>query len=112
MNPSDYGSIRSETQMDGFIRYIVSSNKRIFEIDISNDKVINNVTILGLSDFKWIDTIVSEDCFKREIGKSTLYFLDGEIILQKLQLNSKPFKVRSIEKDILKYFRHNRYRNN
>jgi hypothetical protein len=90
MNPSDYGNIRSKTQMDGFIRYIVSSNIRIFEIDVILD--INKVTILGLSDFKWVDTKISDDSFKREIGKSTLYFLNGEIILQKLQLNAKSFK--------------------
>jgi hypothetical protein len=112
MNPSDYGDIRSKTQMDGFIRYIVSSNIRIFEIDVSNDQSINNVTILGLSNLKWIDTIISEDYFKREIGKSTIYFLDGEIVLQKLQLNAKPFKAKSLDKDIIKHFRHNRYRNN
>ena len=111
MNPSDYGDIRSKTKMDGFIRYIVSSNKRIFEIDVTDNK-INNVTILGLSDFKWIDTIVSDDCFKREIGKSTIYFLNGEIVLQKLQLNAKPFKLKTLDKDIIKYFRHDGYRNN
>lgn len=92
MNPSDYGSIRSQTEMDGFTRYIVSSNIRIFEIDIYHKCLINKVTILGLSNFNWVDTKISDDLFKREIGKSTIYFLDREIILQKQQLNAKPFK--------------------
>ena len=46
------------------------------------------------SDFKWTDTLIADpDCsFKREIGKTTIYFLDGQIILQKLELASKSFK--------------------
>jgi len=112
MNPSDYGDIRSKTEIDGIIRYIVESNKRSFEIDISLDGLTNKVRILGASKFEWIDIKISDDYFKREIGKSTLYFLDGELILQKAQLNAKPFRAKSVEKDIIKYFRHNGYRNN
>jgi hypothetical protein len=52
--------------------------------------MINNVTILGLSDFKWIDRKLV-DGFVRDIGKTTLYFLDGELIYIK-QLNAKTFR--------------------
>lgn len=112
MNPSDYGSIRSKIQMDGIIRYIVESNNKTFEIDVSLDGVTNNVRIMGASKLEWIDIKISDDSFKREISKSTLYFFDGELILQKTQLKSKPFRTKSLEKDIIKDFRHNRYRNN
>jgi hypothetical protein len=91
MNPEDYGSIRNKELHHDYTRYIVSDNKRIYEIDVSLDRMSNKVTILGLSDFKWIDTKISDDCFKREIGKSTIYFLDGEMIFEK-QLNAKSFR--------------------
>jgi len=92
MNPNDYGIVLSKSISNGFTRYITTTNKQIFQIDISLDEMINNVIILGLSDFKWIDTKVNESLFKREIGKSTIYFLEGEIILQKQQLNAKSFR--------------------
>jgi hypothetical protein len=34
---------------------------------------------------------LSDGGFNREIGKSTIYFLDGEVVLRKQQLTAKPF---------------------
>jgi hypothetical protein len=92
MNPSDYGKVLGTTVFDKFTRFITTTNKRVFQIDVSLDNLINTVTILGSSDLSWIDTKISNDSFKREIGKSTIYFLDGEIILQKKELNAKSFR--------------------
>lgn len=94
MNYKDYGILITKEVMDGFTRYITSINKRIFQIDVNLDNKINNVTILGLSDFKWTDTQLegNSNYFKREIGRSTIYFLDGEIILEKKVLNAKSFR--------------------
>jgi hypothetical protein len=92
MNPADYGKVLVSSILDGFTRYIVTNNKRIFQIDVSLNKAINNVTILGGSDLKWTDRLLNDGSFKREIGKTTLYFLDGEVILQKKELNAKSFK--------------------
>ena len=91
MNPSDYGLVISSTTFDSFVRFIVKNGARIYQIDSTLDKLINNVTILGASDFKWTDTALTEG-FQREIGKSTIYFLDGEVVLRKQQLNAKPFR--------------------
>jgi hypothetical protein len=91
MYPEDYGIIQSSVLMEKFTRVIVSDNKRVYRIDVSLDGLVNNVTILGLSDFKWTDTNFGEG-FKREIGKTTLHFIDGEIVLQKQQLNAKTFR--------------------
>ena len=91
MNPSDYGLVRSSSTFDSFIRYIVKNGTRLYEIDSSLDGLVNKVTILGASDFKWTDTALTEG-FYREIGKSTIYFLDGEVVLRKQQLNAKPFR--------------------
>lgn len=91
MDPADYGIIRGKTQIDGGTRYFVASRNRIFEIDVSLDKSINSVSIIGASDLRWTDTKLSDDSFKREIGKATLYFLDGEIVLLKRQIPAKPF---------------------
>jgi len=56
---------------------------------------MNKVTILGNIRLSWIDykmDINNPDYFRRVIKKSTIYFLDGEIILRKKELPSKPFK--------------------
>jgi hypothetical protein len=96
MNPHDYGIIEVSNQIEeaGVIyhRYIVSSNNYTYRIDVF-DKV-NIVRILGKIDLTWTDYRISDDLtyFKREIGKSTLYFFDGEVVLQKLQLNAKSFR--------------------
>jgi hypothetical protein len=76
MNPSDYGLVRSSSTFDSFIRFIVKNGSRIYEIDSSLDGLTNKVTILGASDLTWTDTVLTLG-FKREIGKSTIYFLDG-----------------------------------
>jgi hypothetical protein len=99
MDPEDYGVIRNKELHNNYTRYIVSDNKHIYEIDVSLDKLTNKVTILGLSNFKWIDIKLDEDSFKRQIGKTTLHFLDGEVILVEKQLNAKSFKkLRSLYK--------------
>ena len=96
MNPHDYGIVEVSNQIEegGVIyhRYIVSGNNYTYRIDVF-DKV-NIVRILGKIDLTWTDYRISDDLtyFKREIGKSTLYFFDGEVVLQKLQLNAKSFR--------------------
>src|SRR5258705_2698373 len=60
MTPSDYGLIISTSTFETFIRYIVTNNKKVYQIDISLDRLINKVTILGLSDLKWTDTKLSD----------------------------------------------------
>ena len=91
MNPSDYGLVISSSTFDSFVRFIVKNGARIYQIDSTLDRMINKVTILGASDFKWTDTALIEG-FHREIGKSTIYFVDGEVVLRKQQLNAKPFR--------------------
>jgi len=72
MNINDYGTIRSKTEMEGFIRYIVSDNRRVYEIDVTLNEETNNVSILGPSDLKWTDRKSSEgEGFIRSLGKST-----------------------------------------
>jgi hypothetical protein len=93
MIPSEYGEIRSIQNTASYTRYIVRSlANKLFEIDVSLDKLVNNVTLLGASDLRWTDTALSDGSFKREIQKSTIYFLDGEIILRKQVLPVKPFR--------------------
>lgn len=94
MNPSNYGTIRGTSVNEkGDTRYFVIDNNtdKMYEIDISKNKLINKVTILGSSDFKWIDTKLNDNLFKRDIGKSTLYFLEGELVLQKRFIPTNPF---------------------
>jgi hypothetical protein len=57
MNPYEYGTVKSKLNMGSFTRYIVkASSNKIYEIDVSLDNLTNNVTFLGASDLKWIDT--------------------------------------------------------
>lgn len=81
MNPSDYGTILVNNLIGEVNRFIVNNGIRNYQIDVSLDGLINKITILGASDFKWVDTVQSEG-FKREIGKSTIYFVDGEIVFK------------------------------
>jgi hypothetical protein len=58
MIPSEYGVVRGISKFDTFVRHFVTNNKKLFQIDVSLDKLINNVTLIGASDLKWIDTVV------------------------------------------------------
>lgn len=103
MHPSDYGKIIAQTTFDTITRFIVNNGPRNYQIDISLDGLINNVTILGPSDFKWMDVALTEG-FQRIIGKSTIYFVDGEIVLRKQQLPAKSFTKISKEKVMMTNF--------
>jgi len=91
MNPSDYGTIRGITQIGEYNRHFIRKGNKVYEIDISLDKLINKVSLIGASDFSWIDTKLSDDSFKRELGKSTIYFLNGEQVLIKRLIPATPF---------------------
>jgi hypothetical protein len=104
MNPSDYGTILVNNVIDGINRFIVNSGTRHYQIDVSLDGLTNNVSILGAIDLSWVDTKISDDIFKREIGKSALFFMDGVRILSKKQLNAKPISKLSIETSIKSNF--------
>lgn len=60
-------------------------------MDVSLDQLTNKVSIIGASDLSWTDTKIDDNLFKREIGKATFYFLDGEMVLVKRQIPAKPF---------------------
>lgn len=99
MNPSEYGEIIVDNyvQLEGeyFHRFVAVKGDKTYQIDVYNDGLINKVRILGNIDLSWMDTKIGEigtDIFKREIKKSTIYFMDGEKVLRKQILNAKPFR--------------------
>jgi hypothetical protein len=111
MNPSDYGNILLDNyvQVDGenYHRFIVNGSSKTYQIDVSSNSIINKVTILGKIDLSWIDTKINgieSDVFKREINKSTIYFMDGQIVLRKQVLPAKPFKKTSIDNKLINSF--------
>jgi hypothetical protein len=84
MNPLDYGVLLASTQFESFTRYIINNGPKNYQIEVSLDGLVNNVTLLGAIDLKWTDTKLPRDIgFMREIGKSTKYFLDGVNVLNK-----------------------------
>jgi hypothetical protein len=103
MDPSDYGTVLTSQVIDTITRYIVQNTNKVYQIDISLDGLTNYVSVLGGADLKWIDTKLSEG-FKREISKSTIYFVDGIIILRKQQLSAKPFRKTIVDKNITNNF--------
>jgi hypothetical protein len=107
MDPYKFGEVKARQEIENFIRYIVLTSKnKLFQIDSSQEGLVNNVTILGGADLKWTDTAInySIDSFKREIQKSTIYFLDGEVVLRKQVLSAKPFKSMKVDKVINESF--------
>lgn len=102
MEPLKYGEVilSNSIENDLIIRYIVVNGDKTYQIDVCNEGMVNKVTILGKINLSWIDSklnINDNETFKREIGKSTIYFLDGEIILRKKELPANPFK--KLQKD-------------
>lgn len=89
MNPSDFGNIIVDNYIqlndESIHRIIIDSGTRNFQIDVSSNGTVNKVTVLGSIDLKWTDIRINDDLFKRKIGKSTIYFMDGEIVLRKKQ---------------------------
>lgn len=103
MLPSDFGSILMTEINDTCVKYLVTNNGKQFMIEKSLDGLVNKVTILGPSDLQWIDTKI-DGGFKREIGKSTIYFVDGEIVLRKQQLPAKSFRRGNQDKKLISNF--------
>ena len=95
MNPGDYGDILAKEYIESYHRYIVQNGTKVYKIDRSHDRSHNKVTLLGVINLTWTDTKVhgvGADVFKREIKKSTIYFMDGVIVLRKQVLPAKPFR--------------------
>jgi hypothetical protein len=96
MNPSDYGEVRSNSyvQVNGesIQRFIIKNGNRWYEIDVSSNGLTNKVTITGNMSLSWTDTLINDSIIMRDIKKSTIYFMDGEIILRKQVLPAKAFR--------------------
>lgn len=97
MDPYKFGEVilSNNIENDSIIRYIVISGDKTYQIDVCENSMVNKVTILGRIKLSWIDSKLNlndTETFKREIGKSTIYFLDGEVILRKKELPANPFK--------------------
>lgn len=92
MSANNYGSIIAQEQKHESTRYVVSNRAQVFIIDVSFDNNTNNVRIEGASDITWTDTKISDNTFKRVIGKNTLYITDGIIVVKTKVLPAKPFR--------------------
>jgi len=108
MNPADYGDIISDSyhQIKGesIHRFIVEKGEKSYVIDVSNDGKINKVRTQGAADLSWIDTNLSVGVFKREIGKASIFFMDGVKVLRKKELVAKPFTNLSTDKVLVNNF--------
>jgi hypothetical protein len=108
MNPADYGNLESDSFIKlndvSYHRFIISNGSKIFRLDRSFDKNHNKVTILGNIDLSWTDTKISDEVFKREIGKSVIFFMGGERVLTKKLLNAKPFRRLLADKILKNHF--------
>jgi hypothetical protein len=96
MNPSEYGTILHESHDTDKSKYTISDGNNVFILE--SDKVSNNVSIPKPNNLKWTDTKLSDNIFKREIMKDTLYVQNGEVVVKEKQLNAKPFKSVALDK--------------
>jgi hypothetical protein len=108
MNPSDFGEIilSNQIKLDGELvnRYIVEKGIRSYIIDSTLDNKVNKVRIQGAIDLSWTDTYISNDVFKREIGKSTIYFMGGERILLKKVISAKAYTPIAVNSSLNNHF--------
>ncbi len=108
MNPSEYGEIRSNSyvQINGesIQRFIVKNGNRWYEIDVNSNTNVNKVSITGNMSLNWTDTLINDSIIMRDIKKSTIYFMDGEIVLRKQILSAKAFKVLRQENKLITDF--------
>lgn len=113
MNPEEYGDvIARELNVQSVYngtdilvnRFIVRNGTRIYTIDITQDGLTNYVTIEGAAELSWVDTKISESTFKRDIGKSSTFFMDGVKVLRKKVLTAKPFTKLSVDKSLANNF--------
>jgi hypothetical protein len=108
MNPAEYGEVLSDShhQINGesIHRFIVESGTRSYVIDVSANGIINKVRTQGAADLSWVDTKISDGVFKRDIGKSSTYFMDGVKVLRKKELSAKPFTKLAADKTLANNF--------
>ena len=113
MNPEEYGNIiAKELNVQSVFngtdilvnRFIVRNGTRIYTIDATLDGLTNYVTIEGAAELSWVDTKISDNTLKRDIGKSSSYFMDGERVLRKKVLSAKPFTKLSVDKSLANNF--------
>lgn len=56
MDPSEFGNLVTKPAIyETFTRYIVNFNKKLFQIDVSLNNLVNQVAVLGASDLKKVD---------------------------------------------------------
>lgn len=104
--PSDYGKIIMNANNTFFISPFNLKNIYITlqsEGDINKIKYIKNGNVL----FTWTDTIVNkeEKLLIRTLGKSTIHFKDGEIILQKQERKTTGITNKILPKNNNRLFR-------
>jgi hypothetical protein len=113
MDPNDYGKILSTTlkgteDVGTAVRgkaetdtqevsanklvHIIENSGTVFEIQVSDEGRKNETRIISAADIKWIDTKLSDNSFKRELTRNTMYISNGEKVVNAKQLNAKPIK--------------------
>jgi len=98
IEPEDYGDIIStDNSNPEFTRFIVVNGTKTYQIDHSKlyktVGFISKVQMLGAINLSWTDTIINNNVvIQRDIGKCSIYFYFGEIILTKKVLNAKNFR--------------------
>lgn len=100
MDPQKYGTvIATQVLNEDVTRYIVVNDANYtFQIDVS--ALVNNVQIIGAANLSWVDTKLNETAFKREIAKNILFIKDGAVEVKCKQLNAKPFRNISVDKEL------------
>jgi hypothetical protein len=102
MELSDYGTIIATQSFPetNITRHVIKNNKYLFIIDQNLSEGKNTVTFEG-KDLKWVDTLLHDNLFRREIGKKTYYIKNGVVIVSEKMTNAKPIKTVKKDKSLL-----------
>lgn len=92
MDPLKYGRFIAKQEYENMTTYVIDNDSNVFFIEVSNNDTVNNIHIKGATDLKWTDVKLTDNLFKRTIGKNILYIKDGEVVVKSKELNAKPFR--------------------
>jgi DNA polymerase type B, organellar and viral len=90
--PEEYGKILSK-KGNHYVISVGSANNSIIILDstIKNKKRVNIIQFIkkGKVIYNWVDKIIDDNSFIREIGKSTYHYINKELILVKVIKQTK-----------------------
>lgn len=84
---------------EGYTRYVVTENTKVFQIDSYLEGKINKVEVLGSHNLKYTETFQNLG-FIRTLNKTTIHFVDGVSVFEMKEIPAKPFQKLTIDEHL------------